>query len=91
MKAGDLVMIVPYHPMARTCKALVGQTATILSGPHKAPEGSSTPPDQHYVLDLSPCNARKGIHFGWWVKHLMPLDPDEAIKDEEHSDEEITS
>ena len=84
MKVGDWVMIVPHKPMAATCRALVGQSATILSGPHYPP--SHPTPGATWQLDLIPSNGAPG--FSWWYKHLMVIDPPEEVKDEETADDD---
>ncbi len=85
MKIGDWVMVVPHNPMIDMAKPYVGHCSQILSGPHLGAD-NGVAPDVHYDIGIN-INPKSRQTY-WWVKHLMPIDPPEEVKNEETTKQE---
>jgi hypothetical protein len=75
-------MVVPYTPMIDLARPYVGQCAQIVSGPYIG--NTNVYPDEHYDIGINVTPSKNATW--WWVKHLMPIDPPEEVKDEEAND-----
>ena len=83
MKIGDWVMIVPYKPMITMARPFIGQCAQIVDGPYPSP--MPVDPNEHWDIGIN-INPNSSETW-WWVKHLMPIDPPEEVRDEETADD----
>ena len=82
-KPGNMVLVIPHPETSAYQKQFENKVFTVEAGPNRL-SCTSRNPNEFYLLEGA--QTQHGEPMQFWVRVLMPIDPDEDIRNEETND-----